>query len=186
VTLDRYFAALSSWLDWSASVIDIWMGKPPASVRRASSADAAACADIHAASFAHPWSVLTFEQMLAERGMVAHVAETPAIDGFIIVRAVAGEAEILSVAVRASARKAGLGKKLVEAALDDLVRTRVHSVFLEVEDGNAAALALYTRLGFRQIGRRKGYYRNADGVKDALTMQLALDKRPIPPPVLDV
>lgn len=184
---DRYFASLSSWLDWSSSIVDIWLGKHPSVVRRATTSDAAACAAIHAQCFAHPWSSLTFEQLLSERGVNAHVVGgASSIDGFILVRATADEAEILSVAVRPEMRRAKIGARLLEASLDDLARARMTAVFLEVEDGNTAALALYHRFGFFPVGRRKGYYRKADGVRDALTMRMDIAQRPIKAPMLDV
>ena len=55
--------------------------------------------------------------------------------------------------------------------LDALARCGIRLVHLEVEEGNAPALALYRRLGFEEVGRREGYYRKQDGSRvAALTM----------------
>lgn len=164
-------------------------GLKPASavIRPATMADAAALAGLHAASFAHPWSVVTFESMLSERAIHAHVAEGRGVTGFIVSRLVLDEAEILSVAVESRARGIGIGRRLVAANLDSLVLARVRQVFLEVDAANRPAIAVYDRLGFVEIGCRAGYYRAADGSRhDALTMRLDLGRRPFPARVLDV
>ena len=185
---DRYFHGLNAWFDWSQSIMQIWWG-PGArpGVRPARPEDAPDLAALHAKSFAHPWSALSFEQMLTDRAIVAHVAaaegERPV--GFILSRKAAEEAEILTVAVAESARRGGLGRRLIEANCDVLVRERIRSLFLEVESGNTAGLALYARLGFFKVGMRKGYYRSAAGAQDALTMRLDLNRRVPSLPPLD-
>ena len=165
-----------------------FLTKPVAmTIRPARVADAADLARLHAGSFAHPWSVVTFESMLADRAIHAHVAEGRGTTGFILSRVVADEAEILSVAVDSRARRGGVGRLLVDANIDALVLARTRQVFLEVDAGNRAALALYARLGFAQIGTRAGYYRGSDGTRqDALTMRLDLGARPPPVRVVDV
>lgn len=158
-----------------------------AAIRPATMADAAALAALHATSFAHPWSVVTFESMLSERAIHVHVAEGRGLIGFIVSRLVLDEAEILSVVVESRARGAGTGRRLVEANLDSLALARARQVFLEVDAANRPAIAVYDRLGFVQIGSRAGYYRAADGSRhDALTMRLDLGRRPFPARVLDV
>ena len=85
----------------------------------------------------------------------------------------ADEAEILTLAVRPSARRAGLGGRLVEAAVVRAAALGAERMFLEVAEGNVAARALYARSGFVEMGRRRGYYSHADGSReDALTLVL--------------
>lgn len=161
-----------------------WMQAEPA-VRLAATDDAPALAAIHAEGFAHPWTALTLESMLAERGVVAHVIAAGDPAGFIVARCAADEAEIITVAVATTGRSKGYGRQLLDASLAELARRRIRKVFLEVEAGNDAALRLYATAGFERIGTRRGYYRQADGSRrDALTMRLDLSARP-PPPVLD-
>lgn len=145
----------------------------PVTLRTARMDDAPAISALHAVAFAHPWSVLTIESMLAERTIGADVAEQRGgLAGFVITRAAADEAEILSIAVEPRRRGRGIGARLVEARCEALVLARIAKVFLEVEAGNLAALALYRRLGFVEIGRRVGYYRAASGERqDAVTMR---------------
>jgi [ribosomal protein S18]-alanine N-acetyltransferase len=82
------------------------------------------------------------------------------IAGFISGRRVLDEGEISNLAVRSEMRRKGVGKTLVEALLEVFSRAEVVQVFLEVRESNAAAIAFYRILGFCQIGKRAGYYRN--------------------------
>lgn len=132
---------------------------------------AARLAAIHAEAFdgpgETPWSAAAFADLLAQAGVFA--VEGP--DGFILMRVVADEAEILTLAVRPGARRGGVGGRLVgEGVLAAAARGAVR-VFLEVAEDNAAARALYARAGFAEAGRRRGYYAGADGARrDALIL----------------
>jgi len=86
----------------------------------------------------------------------------------------ADEAELLRVAVAASARRLGFGTSLVSAGLERLRTAGVRSCFLEVAEDNQPALALYRRLGFRPAGRRRAYY---PGGRDALLLRADLGAR---------
>jgi ribosomal-protein-alanine N-acetyltransferase len=139
---------------------------------------AAACAAIHAPSFAHPWSEAEFESLLASSACLADGAfegdEGP-MQGFVLSRSAADEAEILTIAVQTRGRRRGTGKALLRRHMQRLSDKGVARLFLEVAEDNAAALALYRSLGFQQEGRRKGYYRRADGpAANALVMARTL------------
>ena len=96
-------------------------------------------------------------------------------EGFVLSRIVLDEAEILTVAIAPEARGKGYSIPLLERHLDELSRRAVRNVYLEVEEGNYPALALYRRFGFEETGRREGYYQKADGTRvAALTMTLGL------------
>lgn len=82
--------------------------------------------------------------------------------GFALSRAVADEAEILTLALDPGMRGRGLSAPLLRHHLGALARAGVRRVHLEVEEGNAPALALYRRHGFEQVGQRPGYYRQPD------------------------
>jgi len=124
-------------------------------------------ARLHAQAFSASWNANAFADLLAQPGVMA-VIET---DGFILIRIVLDEAEILTLAVAPEARRDGLGRRLVEAAAVVATQAGATRMFLEVADDNAAARALYDRAGFDQIGRRKAYYAAADGARtDALVM----------------
>jgi ribosomal-protein-alanine N-acetyltransferase len=126
--------------------------------------DAGALAALHAAAFHRGWSDGEFEQLLLDRNVIAHrAAVAGSLVGFILSRLVAGEAEILSVAVARSRRGKGLGRQLLDLHLRRLAGLGVRAVFLEVDANNAPARRLYERAGFRGVGRREGYYSNGPG-----------------------
>ena len=130
---------------------------------------AQALADLHATAFAAPWSAAAIAELLAQPGVFAEGEE----DGFILIRVVADEAEILTLAVRPAARRVGLGGRLVEAAVVRAAARGAERMFLEVAEDNVAARALYARTGFVEAGRRRGYYARADGSReDALVLSL--------------
>ena len=134
-------------------------------VRGATAADAPALAALHALAFDHPWSAVEIAELLASGAVALMTA-----DGFILVREAAGEAEILTLAVAPGARRQGLGRTLVEAALEWLGPA---DLFLEVAADNAAAIALYERTGFARAGIRRGYYPRPGGAADALILKRA-------------
>jgi [ribosomal protein S18]-alanine N-acetyltransferase len=139
--------------------------------------DAAAVADIHDEDFVRPWSAEEFATLLKERpvfGFGARATGRPRapLAGFVLARVAAGEAEILTIAVARTARRAGLGRRLMDAVLRHLHHLRAEALFLEVDEANHPALALYRRLGFREVGRRENYYDGAEGRKSsALVMR---------------
>lgn len=128
-------------------------------------------AALHAAAFAEPWDAKAFDALLRQAGVYA--IEAP--DGFILMRAVADEAEILTLAVRPRARGRGLGGRLVGAGVIEAAARGAVRLFLEVSADNAPALALYARTGFVEAGRRPGYYARPEGGRqDALLLALNL------------
>lgn len=133
-------------------------------------------AALHAEAFATPWDEAAFADLLAQTGVLALGAGA---DGFILCRIIADEAEVLTLAVRPAARQRGLGRLLVEAALKATADQGAVRLFLEVAEDNPAAIALYDRTGFTQIGRRRGYYARPDGpAVDALVLALDIPARP--------
>ncbi len=129
---------------------------------------AAQLAALHAASFNRGWSEQEFEQLLADRSVVADRATIGRKTvGFIVSRIAADEAEILSIAVTRACRGRRIGAKLLTLNLRRLAGRGVRSVFLEVDEDNSSARRLYARAGFREVGRREGYYGSASGAKAA-------------------
>jgi ribosomal-protein-alanine N-acetyltransferase len=142
-------------------------------IRPAALADAEALAPLERRCFSDPWSVAAFEELLPLSYIVGLVAEQDgAISGYLIAREIAGEAEILNLAVVPEIRRAGLGRRLLAAALDQLRSRGAERVWLEVRESNAPAQALYARHGFTTAGRRKRYYRAP--IEDALVLSLDL------------
>ncbi|WP_269515063.1 GNAT family N-acetyltransferase [Brevundimonas subvibrioides] len=132
---------------------------------------AGALATLHAEAFDAPWSVSAFTDLLAQPGVLLEAGA----DGFVLIRLAADEAEILTLAVRPPARRNGLASRLVEAVSRRAAGMGATRLFLEVAEDNAAARALYDRLGFEPAGRRPRYYARPDGpAVDALLLVLNL------------
>jgi [ribosomal protein S18]-alanine N-acetyltransferase len=119
---------------------------------------------LHALSFPTPWRAAEFATLLSQPGVAAWIAygrEEP--EGFILVRAAADEAEILTLAVTPAYRRKGLASKLLQEASVNLRAGKTARLFLEVAADNTAALALYGRHGFAVCGQRPDYYRGGPG-----------------------
>ncbi len=156
-------------------IFGLGRSRTPLVIRPAEMEDARAIAEIHADSFDRPWGLMEFERLLAEENILAHVAANGAAEGFALSRLAADEAEILSIAVRPRRRGEGVAGRLLTAHAQTLALNRVRTIFLEVEEGNAPALALYRRQGFAEMARRNAYYRKADGsAATAIVMRRSL------------
>ena len=102
--------------------------------------------------------------------VVAREAERGAAVGFSLSRTVAGESELLLLAVMPARRREGIGRRLLEDFMTRARANRVERVHLEVRDGNAA-VEMYRSAGFTPVGRRRNYYHGADSKRfDALTL----------------
>jgi [ribosomal protein S18]-alanine N-acetyltransferase len=141
--------------------------------------DAPAMASAHAQAFDNPWDEMDFEDLLDGPGIFGLVVRDDDPAGVLICRTVAGEAEILTVGVAPWARRRGVGRALMVAAIGVARGAGATEMFLEVDVDNASAVGLYERLGFRRAGLRKAYYdRGANGRADALVMRLDLTSGP--------
>lgn len=140
------------------------------SLREAAAADVPALAALHAAAFppGEAWGPDAIHLMLAMPGAFGLWREA---EGFVLARAAAGEAEILTLAVAPVARRRGLGAALLAAAMAAARARGAEAMFLEVSEGNAPARALYRSFGFAEVGRRRRYY--PDG-SDALVLRRGL------------
>ena len=131
-------------------------------------------AALHARAFTTPapWTAQDFADLLAEP--TVRLLTRPG--GFLMLRVVAGEAEILTLAVDPSVRRQGTGRALVAQAIAIAEQFGADRIFLEVSAENAAARALYAEAGFAQAGDRRGYYRTPEGGRaDALILARAID-----------
>lgn len=120
-------------------------------------------AALHAAAFSwpRPWSENEFGAFLAS----PHVFLVTQRSAFALGRAIAGEAELLTIATHPDHRRAGLGQRCL-AAFDEAARRRAADVaFLEVAATNAPAMALYKANGWVIAGQRRGYYQGPDNAR---------------------
>jgi len=137
--------------------------------------DAAALAKLHARSFPVGWSESEMERLLSDPSVLSHIARGnggrgPAA-GFLMSRCAGDEAEILSVAVDPAVRGRGLAGELLRHHLSRVAARGIAKIFLEVGEDNRPALRLYAKAGFREAGKRTGYYPRPEGAVSALVLR---------------
>ena len=141
----------------------------------------ATLAALHRACFRRPppWNEAAFAALLAGTGCVFL---TTGAEGFALGRAIAGEAELLTLAVHPGARRLGHGRHLLTAFEDEAARRGARVGVLEVAADNVAARALYLGQGYHVAGHRPGLY-TAPGLgrMDALVMRHSLAAEPAEP-----
>ena len=141
--------------------------------------DARAVAAIHAEGFARGWPAADVERMLADAAVIGDGAATAGwpsqLIGFVLSRIAADEAEILSIGVRRKHQGRGVAGRLLGHHLARASQRGARAMFLEVEDGNGPAIALYRRFGFSEVGKRPSYHRKPDGATaNAVVMRRGL------------
>lgn len=143
------------------------------SIRSASPDDLDAIMTIERASFpSDAWSEpMMAEELASPHGHYIVLEEHGRVIGYAGLRALpgAGDADVQTIALGASARGRGQGRMLLRALLEEAERRRVREVFLEVRADNPVAQRLYASEGFAELGRRPRYYQ-PDGV-DAIVMR---------------
>ena len=116
--------------------------------------------------FPEPWSEADFARLLASSGVLGLIARTgDDPEGLSLIRTVAGECELLTIGVRPTARRSGVGAFLLAQSEIAARRAGAKRLFLEVSERNAPASGLYEREGYRQIGLRKNYYRDGSAAR---------------------
>lgn len=122
--------------------------------------------------FADPWSQRDFEDCVTSDTtfLIAETEDGTGVAGYVVAIDAADEGEILNLAVAPGGRRRGLGRALVEDVLTELHERGARNIYLEVRESNAAARALYAAHGFREVGRRPGYYRRP--VEDAIVLRV--------------
>lgn len=123
---------------------------------------------------AYPWTRGQFVDSL-NAGHLCYVDEADGeLRGYAILMPAVDEAELLTIGVAASQQRKGLGRSMLGAMLELARAKNMRRVLLEVRPSNTAAVALYRSAGFAEVGRRRGYYRDASGSEDAMVMACEL------------
>ena len=111
--------------------------------------------------FADPWSENSVASELNNDLALWLVAmNDDTVVGYIGSQTVAGETDVMNIAVHPDWRRRGIAQSLIECLVVELKNRGSEALMLEVRASNAPAIALYEKLGFRQVGRRPNYYRN--------------------------
>jgi ribosomal-protein-alanine N-acetyltransferase len=144
-------------------------------VRRLAESDVDAVVSIEAEAFSSPWSRETFLDLVQRPGLELLVMEDREVGiiGYAVLWCIVDQGELANMAVIPSFRGRGLGSLLLSRVLDRARERGVETVYLEVRVSNEAAVKLYTRFGFSDIGLRRAYYEHPK--EDARVMKAALD-----------
>lgn len=147
----------------------------------ATKSDSSSIAALHGGAFARGWSDGEFQNLINDEKVISLIARDMSKQpskpiGFMLIRWVLDEAEILTIAVSKEAQRSGVGFALIDEGLRRLHAMRIAALFLEVEEGNQPALKLYRKMGFKKVGRRDNYYGKTEPVlgekpKAALVMR---------------
>src|SRR5262245_19524991 len=141
----------------------------PFRIRPAKLSDVSAVHTIEQEVFSDPWSTQDFRDCVTF-ALFLVAEEEERVAGYVVALEAADEGEILNLAVAPAGRRRGLGRALVEHMLEALRARGVGQVYLEVRESNASARALYASRGFKEVGRRRQYYRRP--VEDAIVLRL--------------
>jgi len=126
----------------------------------------------HAATAAH-WSAAQYHAVFSASQVPRFalvIDDGDAIQGFLVARSLGSEWELENIAIAGSARRRGLGTRLLGEFLKAARSRGATAVFLEVRESNSAARRLYEKAGFLEAGRRAAYYH--DPVEAAVTYRL--------------
>lgn len=150
-------------------------------------ADIEAILAIEREAFRRPW---TRDSFLAELDLndsfnyTARRTQPDDILGYITLRILLGEVQILRVAVASGEKRQGIASRLLEDALSMAAESFATACFLETGISNTAAIGLYTRCGFNIVGKRPGYYPSSTcggAREDAVIMKKGLGNESSPP-----
>lgn len=149
-------------------------------ISAATPADLPAIMAIEQEAFSDPWSARSFRDALAHAPIYFACARTATaaesgvagVAGYVVAWFAADEGEIANLAVAPSAWGGGIGRRLLDAALEEGRRRGAAAVYLEVRDSNDRARRLYASAGFEEVGRRRKYYERP--VEDAIVLRRTL------------
>lgn len=94
------------------------------------------------------------------------------VAGFLVVRKLTDEMEILNLAIALASRRRGIAGQLLRTAMKWAAAEGIAKIYLEVRASNAPAKVFYQSYGFRAIGTRPNYY--SDPLDDALLLTAAV------------
>ncbi len=143
-------------------------------IRNMKSSDLPAVLAIERQVYNYPWSEGIFRDCFTAGYSCWVCEDLEKVVAYSILSVAAGEAHIMNISVDPKQQKQGIGRKMIEHLLKIACYGKAKSIFLEVRPTNLAAIALYEKMGFNQIGIRKGYYPGEESREDALMFALEL------------
>ncbi len=138
-------------------------------IREMISEDIKSVAEIESLSFTHPWSEDNLRESFNSCCNHFYISQKEnKVVGYIGFNVAADEGYILNVAVHPEFQGQGIGKALVEKAVNYGLKNSLAFLTLEVRESNIKAINLYTDFDFENVGKRKNYYSNPK--EDAILM----------------
>lgn len=142
-------------------------------LRKMTAADLPEVLRIENQNYQFPWSEDVFADCFRAGYSCWVCVESDKVLGYSILSIGAGEAHVLNVSVDPVEQNQGIGRKMLENLIE-VARAGADTIFLEVRPSNPVALSLYQKIGFNEIGIRKGYYPAEGGREDAIMLALYL------------
>ena len=119
---------------------------------------------------AYPWTIGNFNDALRSKYLCMVYESDGSILGYAVLMLAIDEAELLDIAVDSKHQRQGLGRQLLEEMMALARRRDMVRMVLEVRASNGAAIGLYRKAGFTDIGLRRSYYPAQNGREDAILM----------------
>jgi len=145
-------------------------------IRPLTAADLEAVMEIETRAYDYPWTQGIFRDCLRVGYCCWCYELDGAMQAYGVMSVAAGESHILNITVRPESQGQGIGSKLMKHFLQLARRHDADIVMLEVRPSNKAAIKLYEKLGFNEIGVRRNYYPADEGREDALLLALSLER----------
>jgi ribosomal-protein-alanine N-acetyltransferase len=144
--------------------------------RSMTAADLDAVMAIERDIYPHPWTRGNFSDSI-EAGYHCWMLECGRDPvGYGVAAFAAEEAHLLNLSVAVAWQRRGLGAEMLRYVVALARNCGADRLLLEVRPSNTAARALYSRAGFVEIGRRRGYYPAGEAREDALVLELRLGR----------
>lgn len=125
-------------------------------------------------AYPHPWTLGIFRDCLRVGYQCLVFENDEEMIGYAVMSHAVGEAHILNICIRPDLQGNGYGSLLMQEVLQAARRMHADTLLLEVRPSNQAALSLYHKMGFCEVGVRKNYYPARNGREDALILAINL------------
>lgn len=136
--------------------------------------DLEAIVEIESVIYSHPWTRGNFQDSLKSGHSAWVMVVDEVVAAYALMLTVIDEAHLLNISVAKPYQRLGFGESLLHHMVDRAKTAHAATVFLEVRASNFAALALYGKMGFAEMGIRRGYYPAKNGREDAILMGLSI------------
>lgn len=121
-----------------------------------------------------PWSEQIFKGCLRAAYSNWALVKDNQVIGYALLSIAVEEAHILNICIDPALQRSGFASTFLKGLFIVAAQQKANNIFLEVRPTNTAAVMLYKKLGFKEVGRRKKYYPAKEGREDGLVLSRAL------------